>query len=396
MCDAVKLRRSPGGLRIAAAACLLATVVTTAPRSLAAQDGPDASLEERIEALEVEIQARIPDVEAAVERARRAEERRDSIRRANRGVETDTLAIGPLTVVTVPEDAEEARRFVSRIWSEEFESWLGSDAEGIFDDVVLSFQYGPRRRHIEVRGPALHVSERSWWPEAGVERAIRSVLQNHVRVRLLPGDLRAWIENGAFALDDPARLYRRLALARSDVAHECFEGRAEACLTALGLGDSDPATWYGDAHLAALARDPRFDATFGCFVRPGSEWCEEAGTVSPTLGFRWLPMPRVLRASFLWYTLQRGGEGALERLVEGRDDPHVRSPTEFGAVYRERFEAAGGVDAPELAEGWRAWIFTGKPSEGHADVPTRARLSAFLWIVFFAALATRSKRCRLG
>ena len=104
-----------------------------------------------------------------------------------------------------------------------------------------------------------------------------------------------------------------------------------------------------------------------------------------------MPYPQTVRANLLWFALQRGGAGAMDRLVAS-----VAADAGRPAVtnIRQHLGSASGMDPDVLMEQWRQGVLAGRP--GAPTPEKRSRASTTLWITLFAALATRSKRWRLG
>ena len=399
------------------------TVLTTLMATLALLAGAEPgagqeapSFQERAEARAAEERALLERIEGmrdalaeARERSLREAARNDSIHEARSAVDLDTVAVGPLRVVSHEDRADEARRAVEAVWSE-MEPWIGSDAvplaEGHF------FLYDPRNDLGRVSLPDHYrISGRDWSDFSFTGDMVRSNLRIAIArevARLSPPMLEAWT-SGAGPLRRPDAelpdLYRQLVLTPSIATERCVAGDAAGCWAALGLNVSDqPMTeWYTEAQ-AGLASNRRKGAWewFACAAQRPPERCDE-----PVRARRWtglIPLAHPLRADFLGFALEQGGEGALERLLDhlpeeaGTRRSRGGDPDVDHAAFAESVRAgladASGMEGDALVLAWRERLVESRP-DVQADAE-RTRTATFAWIVLFTVLATRSSRWRLG
>jgi hypothetical protein len=95
------------------------------------------------------------------------------------------------------------------------------------------------------------------------------------------------------------------------------------------------------------------------------------------------PLSQTARTTLVSQALLMGGEGSYTRLIA-----HPELPL------RDRLVYAAGVSDEELASHWRERIMAARPNAQAGLLRSPATL--LVWLLFFALLATRSSRWRLG
>lgn len=362
----------------------------------------EADLVRRIETL-------LPKARAAAARARETERVRDSIQRARNGrVETASLRVGPLRVVTLPGQEARARRFLSS----ELERLgpLARSAERSLAEVTIVFQYAPVLETIQVDGPAETVAVRRLWGDRAVRNRVRDVLGARV-TRSLPAPVRFWLGNRSIRVHgEPTHLHRTLVLDGSLSATACAQGDLEACWASFGLSGSPSPVgeWYTPRQARAFARVRDLGAWLECTASPAvpGEVCDEDLVSSERRWTRAIPFGHDMRADLVAFALELGGAGALDRLragwptgpdgAMGRDDGRVGvTLIELGTRLRARLAAAAGMPPDQLMRRWRERVVLAEPAS-RRGFDDRTRLATGFWILFFAVLATRSTRWRLG
>lgn len=123
------------------------------------------------------------------------------------------------------------------------------------------------------------------------------------------------------------------------------------------------------------------DHSHGCEIAADLDACRRIVEALP--GRVRAPLDGSVRSSLVATAIELGGPGAWARLVEYRDAPPIRT-----------LEHVAGVPVEQLLSAWHAWVLDNRPV-AYAELPTRSLLT-LLWIAFFATLAMRSTRWRLG
>lgn len=338
-----------------------------------------------------------PRVEAARRAAQRADSLRiDSIRRAEQ-IPQDTLRVGPLRIVTVPEQVELARAVFSEVWGLFQPLVMGS--ENLLDDDLFLFRYGWRFGGIYLEGGQVHNVEMTH--RFGMDR-LRSKVRDalgHALVQSLPTDdssLRSWV--GMTPITPPldwSWIYRELASTPALAARKCYGGEVEWCWEALGVsrGDGGWEGWYTPEERRVLVKSrfesrlPRLSLGFervdllvhGCVELESDRACLEV------LG-NWpgkVPLGVTARASMVAEALTQGGEGAFSRLIQSPDTALVA-----------RLTWAAGLPADTLAARWRARVLSSRPNVNAGLL--LSPLSLIFWILLLLYFATRSTPWRLG
>ena len=368
----------------------VAVALTLVGSPLAAQDA-----RQTVEELERRVRELQPMVYEAHREAEAARERRVLEEKIRNQTETDTIQVGPLRVVTLPDQVDLAREVLGGILDEEYAFLTSGTA---LDDELFTFEWrtplapifledGNANRRVEVQ---------RYRSRDVVEERVRAAIGSILIMKLdYDVPVRRWI---AGPIREPADLswtYRQVALTSSNATRACIAGDPMACWAGLGLGVTDAdrlATWYSEEERIRTvwsqmrtfrarrqADDPDIVA---CVERRDVPACDRV-ILERLYWWDATPLSQEVRATMLWYALERGGEGAWDRLAGSIDEPLAQALLQ-----------TSGLTAEELAEGWRAWVVQARP-EVHAVLGT-TRWAAFFWILILIALAMRSTRWRLG
>lgn len=354
--------------------CSLASVSFGAPA--AAQQ----SEEELVRHLH-DLLPRLDSARRAANAARAAAQVRDVRRRVP---SVDTFTVGPLRVLAPSDERPVAESFYRDVWEREYASFV--DTSPNLERTVFTFQWAADPGLIPVDGPVRRVEMLQWRPASsvrhGVVMAIAMALGDD-----LPPSIRRWAATEMRDRPEAAlTTFRQMTLTPSRANRQCLAGKVESCWTSLGLDlDATPLDeWYDPGERRALV------ARFGPRRRETATWracVEDRSTEACDLYLtqRFMPVPissPAARATVVWIALHAGGEGAWDRL---RADP--------SAAPADLLRQASGLSSRELAMRWRAWMMDAAPRTRAVLDPSL--LITFLWIVAFAALATRSTRWRL-
>ncbi len=329
-------------------------------------------------------QARLDALKAQQERAA-----------APRGPLFDTISVGPLRIVTPPDQARTAREMFSSVWREYQPEVEDSPA---FKHTLFTFQWSYTLSLIPVKGDVQRADERRWESRATVEDRIRQAIgmalssdlsSTRIGRRWRPGPVRGV---------DGAAVYRELATTPAKPNRACLAGDAHACAEALGLEVSADSwkSWLTPQEQRDIALSMDYGGEWGDRRMQALQNACRAGRQSAcsrvvadlyTRRIRPLRRPGTLnndaRGSLLWLALQHGGRGAWERLLADT----VASP-------EQALTDASGLGVDQLCAAWRRWVVEQRP-----DVAAgfgSGMLTAGFWILLFAALAMRSTRWRLG
>ncbi|HUP52200.1 MAG TPA: hypothetical protein VM198_06980 [Longimicrobiales bacterium] len=319
-----------------AVAVPLAVAATLATTDLAAQQTAspptEAELLRRIESL------RLGHEEARV--AAEAAERRRALDAAARPrLAALIVEVGPLRIVTLPEQAELAADLFGDVWRESFDAVAGSPA---LAEHVFVFQWAWRRVEplsvdaAATGGAPVHRVEltRAWARTRGVARArIRDAVWEVLRSDI-PDDspLAGWTTRTGYP--STQRVARLVTMSPLETNRACLAGETSACLAALGLA--------ADA----------------------------------------MSVPPETPAMLLLEAIRIGGDGAWARLLEASE-----------AAPLDALAHAAGVDTDALLAAWRTAVLNERP-ELHAGLGAQAA-RVLLWMLALAACAMRSTRWRL-
>jgi len=375
-------RRTPWGVALVALGC-------AAPIQAQTQ----AQLQRQIDSLAPLVERAALEAEAT--RLERIERQRDSI--ATR-VRLDTIQVQGMTIVTPQSDAATARELFAEVWSENFvgiESRTLSERTFAFQSSTYSVE------EIPVDGIREQVVAAPWHSRGEVKARIRGAVARSISAELGDVGLGRWVAGDPFVARDPEAIYRAVVLSPAQAVRRCLDGATDMCTSALGLdlGPDVAETWYTpeerrDRVLAWAGFDDVQDlydapADWNPEARQALESCVRLSTndacnrfVDP--GFsEWAPIPAYVRETVVTLAMELGGPGAWTRLVE---DPAM-SP-------EEALPYAAGVSLDELIGEWRNRVVASRP-DVHAGLGGSSLL-ALLWVLIFAALATRSTRWRFN
>lgn len=373
-------------------AAVIGSIVLAAP--LLAQASEEELLQ-RIEMLRT-------DVQAAARAAAEAGERREREAAEARRALTTTFTVGPLRVMTLRDQAEDAAELFEAVWREDFH---GIGESPSLERSVFAFDWwdGLRPTGIDVVAAAdmrelvmrqVEVARR-WAPSPTAMREhVRNAIWAALRDDFPRGSpMGAWSEGSRYLRHEDA--YRSLATAGSGASRSCLAGDLEACAATLGLAPVEgprifqwltprqrrnvvmktTLPWYAGTD----RQDPDVVA---CLDRDETAACDAALARMDRLDGAVLTTP-ALPVSVLWYAVEVGGEGAWRRAIE---DP--------AATPADVLERASGLDAEAVIAGWRAFMLDHRPAV-HAGLG-RSALTALFWILIFAGFAMRSTRWRFA
>lgn len=352
------------------------------PRSV----GPSAQeLRHRLDSLAPLLSEARADVDR--QRALEEESRRRAAAAATR---VDTLAVGPLTVLTPSGQAEATRELFSGVWEEHFADLGHSPALERSTFAYQRVEDEPLPIHVEGGGHVLYRD--AWLPTFRVEASVRSLIAGAMSHDLRESGslVSEWAWGNALDAEPLDETYRRIAIGSARANRGCLAGDTSACASALGLGDASgpelAAEWYTPRERQArVARHSVWRSRRAQVLRAQCREddlsaCDE---YMEHFGWNWAPMGQEIRESVLAYALDRGGQDAWTRLLE---DPEMTP--------QEALEHASGESLDELLAGWHGELVANRPETFEALGRSSGR--AFLWTLLFAALALRSTRWRLG
>lgn len=393
------LRRSIIGGLIRASSLLV-----IAPPLVSGQEAPEPtrpglfSAEESAqrELLRAELEVRMkelgPLIEEAEQRALEADSR--ILLAANGDVSAlDTVRVGPFRVVARSNRIGQAESVLRRV-TQWHRTVLGED--GLLGPYIV-FEIGPFPGRLGVEEPQL-VWAKNAWNEAEIEHSASNAIDNVLR-DALPEEVVLWL--GTEAPADPSlgdqrkHIVREMATARAQSVRDCLQGEAGRCWQALGvieteapdgpgsLGDTQAGRlWYSDVERQQKAID------WAQVDRPGLAACERGDmdacdqvlmSASP-----WPvpPLGNQGRRNLLSFALERGGPGALERLISA------------DGTIANRLAAASGLSAEDLMDEWQA--FLQRDFEPQVAGSAGTLLTSLLWIGLFALIASASPRRRFA
>jgi hypothetical protein len=310
----------------------------------------------------------------------------------------DTVRVGQVRIITPVEQVEAARNLFAEVWEHHFASVDHSPA---LDEVLFTFQWSDARVPIftDAVGPhgavTVHpVEYDSRQSRAVVEARIRSVLALAVSMDLsgLGTDYRRWDPGNPLDARSLESAYRIVAMTQSQASRACLSGDIDACASAMGLGTATGVRqiedWYSPnerwsliARTYAGARMGRNSNTIAaCLDERSIEHCDQILVDA----YRDLtPYRSDVRATLVAHALEVGGQGSWSRLRESAD----MTPS-------EALEHASMVPAEELIASWLHRLVENRPDTYERLLPKSGL--TMLWALFFAALAMRSTRWRMG
>jgi len=372
-------------------AAVLATSAASGPASVFAQEPTEAELIQRVEALVPEWEA-AREALAVVRRAARDAELAELERAAT---SVDTVRVGPMSLVVVPAQSEDARELVTEVWQERFPGVRESRS---LREFVFAFHrrtpFGRSSRGPDPLGPSVRVDlSPIWAPSRAREADLLADAIARVAIQDFPegSPMRAWLTAQSYPTSE--RVYRELATRGSGANRACLEGDLDACMAALGLklaGSADRlAGWFSAVErqemVEAEADAGRVDRDSSPYRRCVEE--NDARACDPLLAeLDWITAPprtALLRAHLLWFAAREGGEGSWQR---GLERPDARAS--------EVLASLSGRPVDELVAEWREEVIAQRPDvqAGLGGRGTRA----LLWSLVLTALALRSTRWRLA
>ncbi len=367
-------------------ALLLASTFPSGAPLRAQESGSSAQQEALVRQLDslMPLYARASKEAAAARAAREARERARSHPR------TDTILVGPLRVIALPEQVGVARGMFGDAWKT-YESGFGTSAA--LSRTFFTFEWSLVRREIYVSDDVRRVEAPGYVRRSRVQRFILDAIG-----AALAGDYagtrlaQEWYGGPVDPPQDPAAIYREVAAGASKANRACIGGDAVGCEHALGLAVAgDPySTLYTPEERRELvsrmyiaANSPQARLADEC-VR-SQEACDELLAESAEgsrVGY-FSPLSMQARASLLWFALQRGGPGAWGRILA-----HPEASPE------EALSEASGMGVAPLVDAWRSWLVGFRPAR-KAGLAASI-LSVLFWVLLLAGLAMRSTRWRLG
>jgi len=383
--------------RIPEPTAVLGTLVLAAVLGLL---GPDAGAAQQVPAERDDVRtyaraeaaaahARIDSLLPLLEAARLGEAAEDSARAARaaaRVAELDSVRVGPFALIgTKGRVAEAAPAFAAaytrlRPLGQSVARTVAGRTfvlqRGLETDVLRTLQTRPRTIQV-------------WTGFGDPERAAASAIGSAV-ASALPEEARGWLGGMPVAISLPTDQWRairwRLTLSAADAAERCYRGDPQACWAAMSPdGGAGWSRWYTPEQIRGMVSrtSDRFGAPpqelrRACLQDADAAACRRYLADSPPPP----PLDEHARASLLAFALQRGGAGALDRLIAAD-----------GAL-PQRLAAAAGTGSPDrLILDWRAHVLEAEPRRAASPGGV---LMLLVWIGVLATLAGRSTRWRLG
>jgi len=365
----------------------LGIAATAWPASAASQEPTEAELIARIEAL-------IPAYETAQVARREARLRAEEASEPP-PVRIDTVQVGPIRIVSLPDEAETARDLFAEVWRERFPM---ADESPRLTGKIFTFQWRTRASGLRLEPRAdeevIQVAlSRVWAPTRNQAKAVVADAVARALVSDFPpgSPMSDWMTYRGTPVGES--VYRILATGGSGAGRSCLGGDIDACEASLGFGFADSgarlAEWFSErerqdmVNRAAVGR--RVDTDSAPYRR-----CLEENDVSGCdailAELDWVTWPSASdrqRAHLLWYAAELGGPGAWRRALDRGE-----------ASIPEVLEALAGRPIDDLVADWQSSIVAQRP-DVQAGLGGKGSRALF-WSLFFAALAMRSTRWRLG
>lgn len=347
----------------------------------------EESLIQRIQTLGPLVEEALVEAEAA-ETARVARERQA----AERIVALDTLRVGEMTIIAPEPDAARARELFQGAWDQYFEGIRSAALQS------TTFTFQARREAVPIFTDtgtyARHITLKWWQNHDDALAVVANAITHSINRDLEHSEVARWAGADPLVAHDPAELYRRLAVTPSRSVRACLAGSAASCSMSLGLVEgASIGEWYTPDERRALAvtggdpgsmsREARVipPAVAACLADADPAACDAVLLSDSRRDLT--PLRGAVRASLLRHALETGGDGAWGRLVEARDRPVV-----------EALEYTASTELDVVVASWNRSVLAARP-EVHASLGSRS-FFALMWIVFFAGMAMRSTRWRLG
>lgn len=372
-------------------AVVVSVLALTGATPAAAQE-TEARLQRQIDSLA----ALAGEARVAAEAARKARDEAE-LRLAEAELRLDTVRVSGMTIVTPLKDADDARALFGEVWNETFRGY----ESGALGGRTFTYQRAAYTvDEIPVVGRRQQVVVPPWRSREQAKARVRNEIGRVLAEDLEGTPLGSWLPGTPFSGPDPSDVYRQMVVARSRAVDRCLAGAVPSCTAALGLGPDGHAlrVWYtpaerrvraleaigtvvgGDPSAAVRPPGSLVPVVRRCLDRSAPDACD------PLLAGRlesYKPLSFAVRATLAERALERGGPGAWNRLVR---DPSTTP--------EEALAGAAGVPLDELVADWRSWVVRSRP-ETQAGLGGDSLLT-ILWILFFAALATRSTRWRFA
>ena len=303
----------------------------------------------------------------------------------------DTVRAGALTLIAPPPLSAVARASASIAWPL-LENKFGAKARLVTPLEFVLLQPGippvaPRAPNARVRAVTV--------PRGTTSDVLAPILTQTAATHVNAAQdstLRHWLQWTIDASPAPperyAALYVELATAPWTTVRGCYVGDLPACERALGLsGETSPLdSWYGIEDRRRLVEHSLGE--WGLRQVPPARACVEQGIAaacdaalrSGPAEFVHPPLSGVARGLLTDIALELGGEGAYERLSDGR------------GTIAARLAGAARVPGDSLVRAWRARAFAEAPRP--ITLRRAGAWAAMAWAVTFAFLGLRSTRWR--
>lgn len=391
------MSRLPGSARRpgwAGASVLIVAALLVVPASARAQEGSDAlrPRQERIREVQARIDSLAPLRARAEERVRQVEAATELADKLRVLAGTDTVRVGPLRVLVLEGQGELARRFFGPAW-EAYRPMVGDAVPPELEKHLFALQYGFEIEKIPLPERSTGIFERRWrTPEGLVAYRARAAV-GQVLYDALEGPGKQWFGGPLQPAYGPGDSYRRLLLTPSRAARGCLAGDLAACWASVGATGTDDELeeiriWFDEGErIDAVRRWVTSSMPFAAALRAEClelrimESCERA--LVP-LRDNLAPL-REASDQLLHMAIEMGGAGAYGRLAEAS-----RTADDL----KELVSRTADLPADRVMAEWHRRVVASKPRT--ADTGSDTRFATFLWVVFFAALATRSTRWRSG
>ena len=376
--------------RHARVVALLAALASTGQASAKQSE---ADLIQRIEALQVDLEAArgaVTDLTGRLATEGAA---------ARRGL-TTTLQMGPLRVMTPHDQADLASRLFESVWREDFYGITGSPS---LERSVFTFEWW-RVQPSEVYVVALTDTDdldvrrievaQTWVSnQEGLRAPVRDAIWTALRDDFpLGSPMQSWLGNARYVPYEDA--YRTLAIQGTTVSRSCIAGDVNSCSTTLWPFATGPGrlselftpSQRQDMVRRAIQRwnapaDRQSADVIACIERADVASCDAV------LARLWsearFVTPSEVLVSALWHAVSVGGEGAWQRAIE---EPNSSPP--------EVLARASGLGSEQLVAEWRTFLVGHRPSV-YASLGRSALVASF-WILILAGFAMRSTRWRLA
>jgi hypothetical protein len=353
----------------------------------AAQEAPFESREAARERAQARLDSLLPVYERASARSSAVIAARQQEEAARAVVGTDTIQVGPSTVVVASEREERARKYFGRAWAY-YGPMLENQAPPGLSSQIFAFQSDFRGRDLGVSGRVQVIDVRPWTTPGRVDAAVRAAMSAAL-LATMPAEQRAWLSPAQItATPELASVQRELVVGLSATLGLCRAGRLVACWSAMGVtGSSDPVhnlrVWFTEAQRRALAESLRRQGyTPGACAEGDMDSCD---SYLVDLRKTFVPLGAAARASLVSVALDLGGEGALRRFAQplGEDES-----------MRDAISRAAGLGADQVMEEWLERVLAAEADARASE--KEARFGTVLWILVFMALSARSTRWRLG